>query len=148
MTPASALAFVERHGVVCEASRRGRIPSLVDEIAGEPVRGNWWSHPRSRVIFAATRAVRDSPDVLVCRLVDGKITFVHRLLWPALARIADRFDPARLARLHEVHSANGKHVIEQTPFPRWLPADACAAEKRLSEADALARLQILFTNEA
>ncbi|HET7778064.1 MAG TPA: hypothetical protein VFL07_05890, partial [Rudaea sp.] len=123
MTPAQAVAFVERHGVVCEASRRNRILSLVDEIAGEPVRGNWWSHPRSRTIFAATRAVRDSPDVLVCRLVDGRITFVHRRLWPALVRIAGRLDPARIARLHEVHGASGRHAIEQTPFPDWLPAE-------------------------
>jgi hypothetical protein len=148
VTPASALAFVEHHGVVCEASRRSGIPSLVDEIAGEPVRGNWWSHSRSRAIFAATRAVRDSPDVLACRLVDGKITFVHRRLWPALVCIADRFEPAQLARLHEVHSASGKHLIEQTPFPDWVPADVRVAGGKLSKADALAQLQILFANEA
>ena len=145
MTPASALAFVERHGVVCEAARRGAIASLVDEIAGETVRGNWWSHPRSRAIFAATRSLRDSADVLVCRLVDGKITFVHRRLWPALVRIADRFDPPRLARLHEVHTASGKHTIEQSPFPDWVPADVVAVGKMLNEAVALAELQILFT---
>jgi hypothetical protein len=145
LTPAQALAFVERHGVVCEASRRNGVPSLVDAIAGETVRGNWWSHPRSKAIFAATRAVRDAPDVLVCRLVDGKITFVHRRLWPALVRSAGRFDPSRLARLHEVHTASGKHLIEQTPFPDWVPADARAAEKQLSETDALSQLQILFT---
>jgi hypothetical protein len=148
MTPDEALAFVERHGIVCEVSRRGGVPSLVDAIAGEAVRGNWWSHPRSREIFATTRAVRDSPDVLVCRLVDGKITFVHRRLWPALVHVADQFDPARLVRLHEVHSASGQHVIEQTQFPDWVPADVLAAEKKLSKADALAQLQILFTNEA
>ena len=148
MTPAQAVSFVECHGLVCEASRRSGIPSLVDEIAGETVRGNWWSHPRSKAIFAATRAVRDSPEVLVCRLVDGKITFVHRRMWPALVSIADRFDPARLARLHEVHSAKGKHVIEQTPFPDWVPTNVLAAGRKLNEADAVAQLQILFTNEA
>jgi hypothetical protein len=142
------LAFVERHGVVCEASRRNGVPSLVDEIAGEAVRGNWWSHPHSKTIFAATRAVRDSADVLVCRLIDGKITFVHRRLWPALVRIADRFDPSRLARLHEVHSASGKHTIEQTPFPDWVPADVLAAGGKLSKTDAVAQLPILITNEA
>jgi hypothetical protein len=143
VTPARALAFVERHGVVCEASRRGAIPSIVDEIAGETVRGTWWSHPRSRQIFAATRALRDSPDILVCRLVDGKITFVHRRLWPALVRIAHRFDPARLVRLHELHSATGKHVVEQTAFPDWVPAEVLAAANQLEEHDALAQLSDL-----
>jgi hypothetical protein len=140
VTPASALAFVERHGVVCEASRRGGVPSLVDEIAGEAVRGNWWSHPRSRVIFAATRAVRDSPDVLVCRLVDGKITFVHRRLWPALVHLADRFTPAHLSRLREVHTASGKHMIEETPFPTWVPPPILAAARRLKQEQAIEAL--------
>jgi len=148
VTPASILAFVERHGIVCEASRRNGIPSLVDEIAGEAVRGNWWSHPRSKTIFAATRAARDSADVLVCRLIDGKITFVHRRLWPALVRIADRFDPARLARLQEVHTASGKHTIEQSPFPDWVPAGVLSAARKLSKTDAVAQLQILFPDEA
>jgi len=148
VTPvARALAFVEHHGVVCEASRRGNIPCVVDEIAGETVRSNWWSHPRSREIFAATRAVRASPDVLACRLVDGKITFVHRQLWPALLRIADRFDAKRLTRLREIHSASGKHVIEEIPFPDWVPAEVFATARQLSETDALARLQILFAQE-
>jgi hypothetical protein len=147
MTPAQALAFVERHGIVCEAVHRGAIRSLVDEMAGETVRGNWWSHPRGRAIFAATRSVRDSADVLVCRLVDGKITFVHRRLWPALVRIAGRFDASRLARLHEAHSASGKHVIERTAFPDWVPKGTIVSGRRLSEASALAQLRILFAKE-
>jgi hypothetical protein len=144
VTPEQALAFVERHGIVCEASRRGAIRSLVDHIAGGTVRGNWWSHPRSRAIFAATRVVRDSPEVLVCRLVDGKITLVHRRLWPSLVRIADRFEASRLARLREVHSASGRHVIEQTPFPDWLPADVLAGGHVLDVAGASAQLQDLI----
>jgi len=137
MTPGQALAFVERHGVVCEASRRNGVPSLADEIAGELVRGNWWSHPRSKAIFAATRAVRDSEDVLVCRLVDGKITFLHRRLWPALVRLANRFAPANLSRLREVHTASGKHMIEETPFPDWVPPRVTAAATRLKQAKAI-----------
>jgi hypothetical protein len=43
-----------------------------------------------------TRAVRDSDDVLVCRLIKGKITFVHRRLWPALVRAAGRLPSVRL----------------------------------------------------
>ena len=135
LNPAAALAFVARHGVVCEAVRRGAVPSLAAAIAGETLRGNWWSHPRSRDIFAITRAVRDAPEVLVCRLVDGKITFVHERLWPALVRAGDRFAPERLARVREVHGASGQHVLEQTPFPEWVPRAVAAAAKRLS-ADA------------
>jgi hypothetical protein len=145
MTPAQALAFVKRHGVVCESVRRGVIASLADAVAGESLHGNWWSHPKGKAIFAATRAVRDSPQVLVCRLVDDKITFVHERLWPALWRVAERFAPKRLARVTEVHSASGKHVLEETPFPDWVPAASAAAAKRLSEQQALADLAMLLT---
>jgi len=136
MTPDQALAFVERHGIVLESTRRGSIPSLADAVAGEQLGGNWWSHASGKQIFAATRAVRDASDVLVCRLVDGKITFVHVRLWPALARLADRFAPTRLARLREVHGGDGKHRVEEIPFPAWLDAASRRAMRELDEGAA------------
>ena len=138
MRAADALAFVERHGIVLEAARRGAVPTLVDAIAGETVRGSWWSHPQGRTIFAATRAVRASPAVLVCRIVDGKLSFVHQHLWPALARLAGRFDPLRLARLREIHTASGRHRIEEVPFPAWLDSATREAAHALGEEAALA----------
>ena len=144
MTPAQALAFIKRHGIVCESVRRGAIPSLADAVAGESLSGNWWSHPKGKAIFAVTRAVHESPQVLVCRLVDDKITFVHERLWPALMRAAERFPPKRLARVAEAHSASGKHVLQETPFLDWVPASSAAAAKRLSEQQALADLAMLL----
>jgi hypothetical protein len=144
LTPQQALAFVERHGIVCEASHRGEIPSLVDAIAGETVRGNWWAHPKARMIFALTRAVRDARDVLVCRLVDGKITFIHERLWPALVRMADQFPGKHLSRVREVHSTGGKHIIEETPFPAWVPASVLSGSKRLNESDGQQAMQSLL----
>src|SRR4029078_7575884 len=82
-----ALAFIEKHGVVLE-SGQGPVPVLAEAIAGGPFRGSWWKHPKRREIFRVTRAVRDSRDVLVCRLVQGKITFAHRRMWPVLVRLA------------------------------------------------------------
>ena len=147
MTPGQALAFVERHGVVCEAARSGRLPALVDAIAGEAVRGSWWSHPQARRIFALTRSVRAAPDVLVCRLAAGKVTFVHKRLWPALLAVADRLPRARLARIHETHTRSGRHIVEEMPFPEWVPDRLLATSARQrggrsarSELDALLEL--------
>ena len=137
MTARAALAFIRKHGVVLE-SARGPVPSLAQVIAGEPVRGSWWSHPKSREIFAVTRAVRDSDDVLVCRLIDGKITFVHRRLWPALVRVADRLPSVRLSQLREVHTRSGRHVTTEVPFPDWVPSNVRAVARSLSEPAALA----------
>ena len=140
MTPAQALAFVERHGLVLEAARRGAIPSLADAVAGEPLHGSWWAHPRSRAIFAATRAVRSAPQVLVCRLIDHKISFAHQRLWPALVRLAEHLPHDGLARVHETHTRSGAHRVEHTPLAQWLTPELAAAAAALSEADARARL--------
>ena len=129
--------------MVCESAQRGAVVSLADAIAGEVIRGNWWSHAKSREIFALTRAVRASAQVLVCRLVDGKITFVHERLWPALMHLAGDFPHERLACVREVHSANGKHVLEETPFPDWVPAKIRAMAKQITKKDAIAALPML-----
>jgi hypothetical protein len=136
MTPISstrqAIAFLRRHGLVLE-SARGPVPVLAEAIAGGPIRGSWWSHPRNRLIFRITRAVRDSKQVLVCRAVRGKVTFVHRRLWPALVRLAARFPEPALARIAEQHAASGRHVVRREPFPKWVPAGVRKAAAKLSE---------------
>jgi hypothetical protein len=139
MTPKAALAFVRRHGVVLEGAS-GPVPSLAAAVIGRKIRGSWWSHPKGREIFRLTRVVRDARDVLVCRLVHGKITYVHRRLWPALVRLARRFPPARLAALREFHTAKGRHVVRSVPFPRWAPPTVRRQAARLSEEVARKRL--------
>ena len=139
MTPREAIEFVREHGIVLE-SANGPVPSLAAAIAGEPIRGSWWSHARSHEIFEVSRAVRESPDVLVCRLVAGKVTYVHRRLWPALVRVAPRFTKKRLAQLHERHTASGRHITREVPFPEWVPADASRRAARLGESAALSSL--------
>src|SRR5882724_13429942 len=118
MNADEALVFVRTHGVVLVAGK-GPVPRLVEAIAGEPVSGSWWGHPRSHQIFATLQPVVASSDVLVCRLVDGKITLVHRRLWPALVRLAARFPRQRLSALKEVHTPAGNHNVLLTPFPEW-----------------------------
>jgi hypothetical protein len=141
VTPAQALAFVRNHGLVLQAGRAGRaIPSLAEAIVGRPIRGSWWAHRDSHAIFALLGAVSESKDVLTCRLVDGKVTLVHRRLWPALVAVAPRLPAGRLARIRQVHTASGRHVIETTPFPRWVPARVAAAARALDADEALAAL--------
>lgn len=139
MTKAKALAFVRTHGVVLE-SAIGLVPSLAGAIAGGPIRGSWWGHARSHEIFVLTRAVRDCPDVLVCRVVDGKITYVHRRLWPTLVRVSGRFPRKYLAKVHEKHTSSGKHVNEEIAYPDWVSKELAAAASQLDERLALKEL--------
>ena len=139
MTPRQGIAFVRKHGVVLE-SAQGPVASLAEEIAGEPIKGSWWSQAKSNEIYLVTRTIRESPDVLVCRLVNGKITFVHRRLWPALIAAAGSFPDKWLSQVVEEHTSSGKHVTKEVPFPQWVPALMTAEAKQLDESKALSAL--------
>ena len=139
MTRDGALAFVKKHGVVL-MSARGPVPSLAQTLAGGPIRGSWWAHPKARLMYRVFGAVCDSRQVLVCRLVGGKVTFVHRRAWPALVRLAGRLPKRGLAAIREEHTALGKHRVVITPFPRWVPKQVRRQARQLSEAQAVTRL--------
>ena len=138
-TAEEALAFVRRHGVVL-VSAKGTASRLTEAIAGESITGSWWAHPKSHHIFSILGAVTDSDQVLVCRLVGGKITLVHRRLWPSLVRLARCFAPEQLAQVREEHAPSGRHVSRVVPFPDWVPADVSAQAGAVEEHQALAAL--------
>lgn len=139
MTPEQALDFVRTHGVVL-ASGKGPVPRLAEAVAGGPIKGSWWAHPRSHEIFRALNAVADAPEVLVCRLVGGKRSFVHRRLWPALVRAAAHFPAGQLAQVREEHTASGRHVAREVPFPAWVPQEVLEQAGSMEEGEALAAL--------
>jgi len=134
-----ALAFVREHGVVL-VSAKGNGPNLVEAIAGEPIKGSWWGHPAGKHIFSVLTAVTDSQDVLVCRLIDGKITLVHRRLWPALVRLAEALPPERVSQVLDGHTASGRHVSRSVAFPDWVPPKVVQEAEALGENEARAVL--------
>src|SRR5437879_4971477 len=118
MTMDQAKSLVQKHGVVL-ASGKGRVPRLSEAIVSGSMAGSWLSHPKAHQTFAVLQAVVESRDVLVCRLVGGKVSLVHRRLWPALVRAAGRFPKNRIAQVREEHTASGRHVNTEVPFPKW-----------------------------
>ena len=143
MSPKEARAFVEKHGVVLQAARSS-VRNLAEAVAGERIRGSWWSHPKAREIYRAAEAVCESPDVLVCKLVEGKITYVHRRLWPALVKLAARFPRAHLAKVWDEHTPSGAHRSRRVAFPAWVPADVAQRAEKLSLSEAEAILSPLL----
>ena len=133
-----ALSFVETNGIVLE-SAHGRVPTFADFVAGERVT-HWWGHKKGRLIFALTRGMRDSPEVLTCRFIDNKITYVHRRLWPALVKLSGELDTGKLGAIHEEHLPGGKHELRVTEFPQWVPAEVLAESKRLTRSKARSML--------
>jgi hypothetical protein len=140
MTPKEALSFVKANGITLE-SGRGPVPSLAQTIAGEVIRGSWWAHPKGHTIFVCSRAIRESKEVLICRLVGGKVTYVHRRLWPALVRLAEHLDAGRLDAIREVHTVGGKHKVDVTAYPKWVPSAIGRAAARLTFEQATAMLR-------
>src|SRR6266850_1440094 len=64
-----------------------KLPSVCTLITGAPLRGSWWSHPLAQTIFQVNQKLEDHPDVLLTKLVSGKVTFVHRDLWAEVLAI-------------------------------------------------------------
>jgi len=139
VTAGQALRFIERHGIVLEAGR-GPVPALATEVLGKDSTGSWWAHPRAREFFRLTREIRDEPRILVCKLLAGRITYVHRRLWPALVRLSRDIGAARLTAVREVHTAEGRHAMQLTRFPEWVPGDVRRSARLLDREDALAML--------
>jgi hypothetical protein len=134
-----AMAALVEQGMLL-ASARGPLPNVAELVAGEPIKGSWWGHPRGHQIFNTLSALDENPDIVRMRLVNGKVTLVHRTVWPALVRVADRFTPKQLAVLHEVHTTSGAHRVHEQPFPDWIPAEVALAANQLSVTEALAQL--------
>jgi hypothetical protein len=133
------LVVVRQHGVMLE-SARGPLPNLAELVAGEPIRGSWWGHPAGHAIFDAINEVADSAEVVRLRLVNGKVTLVHRRLWPALVRISGRLRPEQLAAVSEEHTASGAHRKVETAYPAWVPAEIFPDAEELTEDEAFALL--------
>lgn len=135
------LSFVEQHGVVL-ASARGPVPCVAEAVAGQPIIGSWWAHPKGKAIFAALSEIDDCEDVRCFKLIDGKVTFVHRRLLPALARLATDgvITAGRVASIQQEHMPSGEHRNLITPFPDWVTDDVAAAARALTLDAARAQL--------
>jgi hypothetical protein len=138
------MAVLVEHGMLLQ-SAKGPLPNVAELVAGEPIAGSWWGHPKGHEIFAELEALDASPDIVRMRLVNGKVTLVHRRAWPALVRLADRLGAKRLAVLHEEHTASGAHRVHEQPFPDWVPPDIAEAARHLTDAEALAQLPACFS---
>ena len=112
MTPAAARAALERHGLLL--LQDARLPSLATLVAGAPVKGSWWGHPAGRDIFHIASALDDDGDVTTAKLLGGKVTFVHRKLFAALAAVG--------AERRQVHTDSGAHATELTTWARFRAA--------------------------
>jgi hypothetical protein len=62
--------------------------SVADLVAGEPVAGSWWAHPRANLIYWVCQDLEAHPDVSEARLIAGKVTQIWRSSWADVAAVA------------------------------------------------------------
>ena len=55
----------------------------------------------AQTIFQVNDQLDDHPDVLIAKLLAGKVTFVHRQFWPALLAVATSKEPWQMRNISE-----------------------------------------------
>src|SRR5262252_4194220 len=96
MSPAfpSVFAELKQHGLLL--LNDPDLPNVCALVVGERVRGSWWAHPRAQEIFNVYDALEDHPDVLITKLVSGRVTYIHRSLWPQVLAVCSARKPWQL----------------------------------------------------
>jgi hypothetical protein len=106
------------------------LPSVVGIITGESLSKSWWSHPRAQMIFDCLQSIEET--AIAVNLIAGKVTFVHRRLWPAIVAVgssrqrwqrgAKTIKEKRerlIAYAEEVHTPAGKHEMRLQPWSEF-----------------------------
>jgi len=91
------LSELSRWGFLLESDPR--LPSVTGLITGQRLRGSWWSHPLAHTIFRVNGLLEDHKDVLMTKLISGKITLVHRKFWPDLFAVGTARQPWQMKGL-------------------------------------------------
>ena len=81
----TVLLNLQANGFILESDPK--LPSVCSLITGSPLRGSWWSDPQAQTIFQVNELLEDHQDVLITKLVSGKVTFVHRKIWAKVVTI-------------------------------------------------------------
>ncbi len=121
--------------------------SVTTIVAGAPIGGSWWGHEAGRKIYDLSKRLLAHKDVLAVKLVDGKVTLVHRSLWPDVLAMATSGAPwqvewlsRREAELLELVEEEGRVVVDTELAEKF---DAAPKEFGKSLE---ARLLVLSTN--
>jgi hypothetical protein len=101
-----ALQTLRRLGVLMETD--ANLPSVAGLVTGEPVRGSWWSDVSAQEIFTILGQFEDHCDVMFTKLISGKVTLVHRKLWPEVLAIGSS---RALWQMKEL-SKSARHLME------------------------------------
>lgn len=87
-----------------------KFPSVTGLVIGDTGGRSWWAHPQAKQMYGLSCGLRDHPDVLLLKLISGKLTFVNRPLWPAIVAIGTAREPWQMEGL----SKEAKALLKKT----------------------------------
>jgi len=85
-----------------------KLPSIVGLFCDLKVSASWWSIPEAHDIFRCLESLE--PTAVATRLINRKVTYVHRRLWPAIAAVGDTRQSWQMRGL----SPDAKRLLAQT----------------------------------
>ena len=92
------LAQLEQRELLLQAGRE--FPSIANIVAGEEIRGSWWAHPKSNLVYWVCQDLEQHPRIAEARLIAGKVTHLWQTVWPHIAAIALSRAPWQIGRAH------------------------------------------------
>jgi hypothetical protein len=129
------LARLKKLGILLASDPN--LPSVCTLITGEPLKSSWRSHPLAQTIFQVNERLEDHADVLITKLLSGKVTFVHRKLWPELFAIGTARETWQLDSL----SPSARALLKIIDDCGTLRTDKLKASSKMKPADAARELE-------
>ena len=80
------LAELRVRGILLQSDPK--LPSVASIVVGESIAGSWWSRPEANAVYWVLEGLEQQPDLIQAKLVNGKVTLIHRDLWPSLFAVA------------------------------------------------------------
>jgi hypothetical protein len=93
----AVLAALQEDGLLLLSDPKRK--NAVTVLTGELPKGSWWSHPDANQIYDTLQVVDQDADVVLAKLIAGKVTLVHRRLWPALLAVVTSREPWQIEDL-------------------------------------------------
>jgi hypothetical protein len=87
------------------------LPCATTLIVGEPIRGSWWGHPENKLIYDTLGQLED--ETARVKLLNEKVTLVHRRLWPELVAVGESRAEWQLRSL----SKGARKILDQVDRP-------------------------------
>ncbi len=86
LATARVVAELRQRQLLLQAGRE--FASVANIVARETIRGSWWAHPQSNLIYWVCQDLEQHPSVAEARLLAGKVTQLWETVWGDVAAVA------------------------------------------------------------